>query len=75
MISFWKIIRIILAIGGFGLLLCTISTSDYYVLELGQAEPSWITQNIVIGLLMLLPMLIHIVYETYMEGREDNDQD
>lgn len=75
MISLWKIIRNLSAIGGFGLLFCTVSTSDFYILELGQAEPSWIGRNLVIGIIMLLPMLVHVIVETYMEGRQDDVQD
>lgn len=70
MISIWKIIRNLTAIAGFILLLCTVGTSDYYVLELGQAEPTWITRNLIIGVILLLPALFIVILETIAEGSD-----
>lgn len=65
-----RIIRNLSALVGFLLLLCTVSTSDYYVVELGQPEPSWIMRNLVIGFLLILPLVFHVVAETYAEWRD-----
>ena len=75
MMSLWKIIRSFLAIGGFALLFCAASTSDYYVIELGQMEPAGFSQNLVVGLLMILPQIIHLVYDMYKEGKREDVQD
>lgn len=63
MISLWKIIRNLSAMGGFGLLFCATSTSDYYVLELGQAEPSSVWTSVAIGFALLMPTIIHAIFE------------
>lgn len=72
MMSIWKIIRNLLAILGAIFLLGAIGASDYHVVELGQAEPSSVTTNIIIGVALLLPLLAHILYEMYKEGRDDH---
>jgi hypothetical protein len=72
MISLWKIIRNLSAIAGFILLLGTAGTTDYYANELRQAAPSYCDRNLIIGLVLILPMIIHLIVETYKEGREDN---
>lgn len=71
MMSLWKIFRNLSAIAGFILLYLAASTSDYHLLELGVDEPSWVNKGVIVGLLMLLPMLFHIIYEMYMEGKEE----
>lgn len=59
----WKIIRnIMVVIGGF-LVYGGISTSDYYTLELGQAEPTYVWVTIFIGIFLMIPALIHIICE------------
>lgn len=53
--------RTMMAVAGFMLIYCGISTSDYYVLELGQAEPANVWKMINIGLLLLIPSIIHLI--------------
>lgn len=72
MISLWKIIRNLSAIAGLIMLMGAISTSDYYVIELGQVAPSYCNRNIIIGILLLLPMIIHLIAEMCLEGKKDD---
>ena len=74
MISLWKIIRTMSAIIGAVHLIFAVQTSDYYVMELGLAEPAYVKTHIIVGLLMLLPLLIHVLYDLYKEGKK-NDVD
>ena len=72
MISLWKIIRNLLAILGALYLLGAVGASDYHVIELGQAEPSFVGRNLVIGIVLMLPLLASVLYEMYKEGRDDH---
>lgn len=69
----WKIIRNLLAIAGAVTILGGASTSDYYVMELGQAEPAMVWQSMIIGALMLLPAVIEIFYNIYKEGKTNEN--
>lgn len=57
----WKIVRPTMAVVGGVLVYCGISTSDYYVMELGQTEPASVWWTIGIGLGLMLPTLIHAI--------------
>lgn len=57
----WKIVRTTMTIVGGFMVMGGVSTSDYYVLELGQAEPSSVWSTIFIGLLLMIPTLIHCI--------------
>ena len=70
MMSLWKIIRNLSAIAGLIMLIGAIGTSDYYVIELEQVAPSYCNRNIIIGIVLLIPMVIHLFYEMYKEGKE-----
>lgn len=72
MISMWKIVRNLLAICGAVSIYGAISTSDYYVIELGQVEPAYIKTQIIVGTVLLIPFVLHVLYEMYKEGRRDN---
>lgn len=72
MISLWKIIRNLLAITGAVSIIGAISTSDYYVIELGQVEPAYIKTQIIIGAALLIPFVFHVLYDIYKEGRNGN---
>lgn len=72
MISMWKIIRNLSAIAGLVLLMGSVGASDYYVIELGQTAPSYCDRNLIIGIVLLLPTIIHLLVEMYKEGGEDN---
>ena len=69
MISIWKAIRTLMAIGGLGLMFLSVSTSDYYVLELGCTEPAYVGTYMLVGVLMFAPALIHSIYELWLEGK------
>ena len=71
MISVWKIIRNLLAIIGAITIYGTIGTSDYYVIELGSVAPAYVKTQIIVGVLMILPMVLHVFYELYKEGKND----
>ena len=72
MISIWKILRNLLAIVGAICIIGAVSTSDYYVIELGQVEPAYIKSQLIVGFLMVLPLLIHVFYLLYKEGKQDD---
>ena len=71
MMSLWKIIRNLSAIAGLIMLMGAIGTSDYYVIELEQMAPSYCNRNIIIGIALMLPMIIHVFYEMYKEGSKE----
>lgn len=67
--SLWKIVRTLMAIIGVILIFGAVGTSDYYVLELGQVEPSGVWTTILIGVLMMSPIWIEIIYK-YKKGEK-----
>lgn len=66
--SLWRIVRPLMAIVGGILVFCAVGTSDYYVLELGQTEPSSVWTSLWIGLLMMAPTCLHMIREN-LKGR------
>lgn len=68
--SLWKIVRTALAIIGGLLIFGGVGTSDYYLLELGEPEPAHVWRTIVIGLFMMTPFIVHMVY-TVIKEHED----
>lgn len=44
-----------------------VGTSDYYTLELGQKEPSYIWWVIAIGFLLTIPLIVRMVIKRRME--------
>ena len=71
MLSLCKILRNLLGVSGLGLIFLSVSTSDYYVLELGCAEPAYVGRLMITGALMMLPLLVHSLYHLWLEGKED----
>lgn len=71
MISLWKIIRNLSAIAGLILLMGSVGTSDYYAMELECAAPSYVNTNLVIGIALILPMIIHLIIEMCKEGKSE----
>lgn len=71
MISLWKIIRNLSAIAGLILLMGSVGTSDYYAMELECAAPSYVNTNLVIGIALILPMIIHLIIEMCKEGNKE----
>ena len=59
----WKTFRTLMAVIGGILIFGAVGTSDYYVLELGQAEPSSVLTTIIIGLLMMSPIWFELIYK------------
>lgn len=57
----WRVVKNIMGVIGFILIFSGISTSDYYVIELGQPEPSYVWTTIIIGVLLVLPTAVHFI--------------
>lgn len=68
--SLWKIVRTLMAIVGGLLMFGGIGTSDYYLLELGEPEPSSVVPTIIIGMLLMLPTGLHLIYNTIKENKK-----
>lgn len=63
----WAWIRNTMAMVGAFLVYGGVSTSDYYVLELGQKEPISVWQTILVGLILMVPAVIHLIYKEIKE--------
>ena len=71
----WEIIRGLAAAAGFGLMLLSVGTSDYYVMELGRHEPVNVWALAFIGLAMMLPAALHAIREEYKElMKQENEK-
>lgn len=46
---------------GFVLAFLAISTSDYYVIELGQPEPQYVMRLLFVGIAMMLPTVLRFL--------------
>ena len=66
----WKIVRTLMAVVGICLILGGVGTSDYYLLELGQKEPSSVWTTIIIGFFLIVPAFVHGCYKT-MKGEDE----
>ena len=73
MMSLWKIIRNLSAIMGLILLMGAIGTSDYYIIELGTFEPAYVKTQMLVGVLMIVPAIIGLLYEMYKEGKRNEN--
>lgn len=71
MISMWKIIRNLSAIAGLILLMGSVGASDYYAMELECVAPSYVNTNLIIGIALMIPMVIHLLVEMYKEGNKE----
>jgi hypothetical protein len=47
------------------------STSDYYVMELGQSEPGSVHRLFIVGTVLMIPMAIHIIKEKILDYFRD----
>ena len=56
----WKIIRTLLAIAGATIIFCAVGASDFYVIELGQTEPDYVWNLMIVGALMMLPKIFSL---------------
>lgn len=68
--SLWKIVRTTMAIIGGILLFGAAGTSDYYTLELGVREPDSVWKTIMVGLILMIPMWVHLTY-TVIKEKDD----
>lgn len=66
----WKIVRTTMAVFGGLLILGAVGTSDYYLLELEQPEPTSVVPTIIVGLLMMVPTVIHLIYRDMKEKEQ-----
>ena len=57
-----KLISNTAAITGLFCLFCAVGTSDYYTMELCRPEPASVNRLILIGLILLIPSVIHIAH-------------
>lgn len=59
--SLWNVSRVLMALVGVILIYCGASTSDYYLIELSQPEPEYIGTMLKIGVVLMLPSLVHAI--------------
>lgn len=67
--SAWRIIRNLLAVAGGILAFGAVGTSDYYLIEMGEAEPAYVWTYIFIGAVMMCPAIFDMFYAMYKESR------
>lgn len=58
----WQTVNALLGICGFACLFLATSTSDYFVVELGVEEPSYIRTMLIVGFLMVIPAIASAIY-------------
>lgn len=58
MTYFWKFLKTAMAVVGSLMVLGGAGTSDYYLMELGQPEPSGVWTKMLIGLVLIAPAFI-----------------
>ena len=56
-----RFIRNAMGVLGFMLIFGYVGTCDYYLNELGQAEPEWLERNFIIGIILVIPVMIRWV--------------
>lgn len=66
----WKVVRTLMCIVGCVLIFGAVGTSDYYLLELNQAEPKSVWLTMITGFMLLMPTLISLVVRC-VRGDED----
>lgn len=63
----WKILRNTMAVVGVIMIMGAIGTSDFYIIELGQPEPSNVWSTVLIGALLAVPECMHLIYNEIKE--------
>ena len=66
--NLWSVLRTTMATIGIFLVGLGITTSDYYVIESEQSEPSYVWKMIVIGIILLLPVAVHAIQHNHNKG-------
>ena len=61
MTNLLKVISGVMGVIGFVMVFLGVSTSDYYVIEQGQSEPTYVWAIIVIGVILMIPTLVHCI--------------
>lgn len=56
-----KVFRRLMAVAGFTLMYLGASTSDFYTLEVRQPEPDYIWVVIPMGIILMLPSVVHAI--------------
>ncbi len=69
----WKIAKVLMAVLGFVLMYAAISTSDYYIIEMGQMEPPHVWAFIWLGLALMVPAVVSIVISAFKGWKENGD--
>lgn len=59
--TLWKVLRVLMAFTGCFLIYAAVSTGDYYVFELGQSEPDYLWTVTKIGIVLIVPSLVHAI--------------
>lgn len=59
----WPVIRGLCTTLSFITLYLSVSTSDYHVMELGEEIPAHANWMLVIGLVLLIPALVHLIHD------------
>ena len=57
----WRALRGLMAFAGGFLIFAGASTSDYFILELGQSEPGYVWSVMAIGVALTIPSLVHAI--------------
>lgn len=63
--SLWKAVRTILAVVGIALIFGGVGTSDYHLMEMGQTTPSFAWDMVLVGIILLLPAVVHALRIEY----------
>ncbi len=71
MTCLWKCVRNIMGVVGMCLVWAMASTSDYYVLTLKEPEPGYVWPLIYVGVVLMLPTVIHVIREYLKEEHDD----
>ena len=67
----WAGVRTCLALIGIMCWIAGASTSDYYVMEVGQSEPDTVHRLFIVGAVLMIPMVVHIIKEKILDCFRD----
>lgn len=66
----WRIIRTLSAAAGLFMVIGSVGTMDYHVMELGENEPGGLWLYIIIGAAMMIPAYVHEIRKS-CRGEEE----